>query len=115
MLIRWAMQPDRPPAPKVITETVLSKVGFDPERQPAPLREATWAAAHLAFGGLLALSCRPQRPLMFGAGIWLLNYGLALPALGLYPRPNDDHIVRGLETLLSHVVYGAALHRLSAV
>jgi hypothetical protein len=111
MLFRWMLQRDRPPPPKVITEAAFSKLGIDSDLQPAPFREALWATAHLTFGVLLALPRTPHRPVIFGVGIWLVNYGFVGPALGVYPRLTDDHRARTLENVLSHVVYGIALRR----
>jgi hypothetical protein len=51
---------------------------------------------------------------MYGAAVWLANYGVALPALGLYPRLTRDARLRAAETLAAHLVYGEALRALSA-
>jgi hypothetical protein len=76
------------------------------------LRHAAWLAAHLGFGSALGVAAQlwPRRAATaYGLAVWAASYGVALPALGIYPRPTRDRRVRAAESLLSHLVYGAAL------
>jgi len=114
MLARWAVQRDVPPPPQVVAENVQRLLGLRPERYPRALRHAAWLAAHLGFGSALGVAAQlwPRRATTaYGLAVWTANYGVALPALGIYPPPTRDRRARAAESLLSHLVYGAALTR----
>ena len=112
MLARWAVQRDVPPPPQVVAENVQRLLGLCPERYPRLLRHAAWLTAHLGFGSTLGVAAQlwPRRT-TYGIAVWAANYGLALPALDIYPSPTRDRRARALESVLSHLVYGAALRR----
>jgi hypothetical protein len=114
MLLRWALQRDVPPPPQVVAENVQRRLGLRPERYPRPLRHAAWLAAHLGFGSTLGVAAQlwPLRAATtYGLAVWAANYGAALPALGIYPWPTRDRRARAAESLLSHLVFAAALRR----
>jgi hypothetical protein len=108
-------RPRLAPPPKVVAENVARRLGFEPASFPVLLRDPGWLLAHLGFGVGLALihdlSPRPRSGIGFGVAAWVANYGVGLPLLGLYPRPNRDDRVRASASLAAHVVYGLALGR----
>jgi len=118
MLVRSALQPT-PPPPQVVTENLQRRVGLEPTRYPRPLRHVVWGLAHLGFGTTLGLvaaawphQARTRRSAYaFGAAVWAANYGVGLPAIGLYPRLGADDRLRAAESFVSHLVYAAALRR----
>ena len=113
MLLRWAVQRDAPPPPQVVAENVQRLVGLRPERYPRPLRHGAWLAAHLGFGSTLGVAAElwPFGRWSYGVAVWAANYGVALPALRIYPPPTRDVRARAAESLLSHLVYATALRR----
>src|SRR4051794_33971916 len=56
MLLRWLLQPDQPPPPKVVAENVQRRIGIAPEQRSPLVRQATWLAAHVLFGGALGIA-----------------------------------------------------------
>jgi uncharacterized membrane protein YagU involved in acid resistance len=121
MAVRWAAQRDVPPPPMTVAERAQRAVGLEPAARNAVLRHATWIAAHLGFGATVGALARlwPARARSraaadgYGAAVWLANYGLTLPALGLYPPLGRDARLRAFETFVSHLVYAEALRALS--
>jgi len=121
MILRWALQRKAPP-PQVVAENVQRRLGLEPARYPRPLRHAVWALAHLGFGATVGLAAAlwPRRATTgpsaysFGVAVWAANYAAALPAAGIYPWPREDDRARAAESFLSHLVYAAALRRLSS-
>ncbi len=79
--------------------------------------------AHLAFGTVAgaiygaAVGSKRSTMLMgieYGLAVWALAYGVGLPSLGLHPAATDDTKDRNEVLIASHVVWGAALGRLTA-
>jgi hypothetical protein len=122
MLARWAFQPE-PPPPQVVAKNLQRRAGLEPKRYPRPLRHLVWGFAHLGFGAMLGVlaSAWPRQAgtrgtaYAFGAAVWSANYGVALPAVGVYPRLQADDRLRAAESFLSHLVYAAALRRLAFI
>jgi hypothetical protein len=122
MLVRGALS-SAPPPPQVVAENLQRRIGLEPKRYPRPLRHLIWGLAHLGFGTTLGVvaSAWPRRAstaataYAFGAAVWGANYGVALPAAGIYPRVDADDRARAGESFLSHLVYAAALRRLSFI
>jgi hypothetical protein len=114
MAARWLAQPEVPPPPMVIAERVQRALGLEPERRKPVLRHATWIGAHLGFGATVGALARlwPARLESYAIAVWAANYGVGLPALGLYPRLPRDARTRAVETFVSHLVYGEALRLL---
>jgi hypothetical protein len=113
MLGRWVFEPSVPPPPKAIVETVERRLDVRPQHLALPVRHGVWTGSHLCFGAALGvvaavLPFRPRPPL-YGAAVWLCNYGIMLPLLRLYPPVWKDDRTRAIETFLSHLVYDAAL------
>ncbi|MGE5617771.1 MAG: DUF1440 domain-containing protein [Sphingomonadaceae bacterium] len=79
---------------------------------------ATWLAAHFAYGTAWGVIYALLRPLLsrspvaagilFGGALWTLSYLGLMPALGLYPRPKEDHPSRVVTMIAAHAVYGVA-------
>lgn len=85
-----------------------------------------WMAAHEAYGmacGMGYVHVRPLMPssprvagLIFGGAVWGVSYLGYLPALDLYPSPDDDSRSRLTVMVIAHAVFGIVLaeveHRL---
>ena len=78
--------------------------------------------AHLAFGAaagaLYGAVVHSRRPSMFtgiayGLSVWALAYGVGLPSLGLHPAAQRDTTDRNEVLIVSHVIWGAVLARMS--
>ncbi len=116
----------RTPPPKEITRNVLWRIGM-PRAQSGALARVIWVAAHEAYGmtcGVGYALVRPRLPasryaagLIFGGAVWVVGYLGYLPALGLYPSPDDDKRSRTSVMVIAHAVFGVVLaeveHRLS--
>lgn len=50
---------------------------------------------------------------LFGIGVWLIGYELAVPALTDMPRAHRDERRRAATILVAHLVYGSSLGRAS--
>src|SRR3954449_2350435 len=100
----FALHPDATVPPKVVTDNLFRAVGL----RPLP---GAWLPAHFAFGMTLgALRARVGAPpIVFALSVWAAGYATSLPALGLYPPLTRDHRRRAAASLVSHVVFGAAL------
>lgn len=108
----------RTPPPTQITTTITNKVGIDPE-PPEPGFNAGTLAAHTGFGavaGALYVVAKPILPssriaagAVWGGVIWTSAYGGYLPALNLYPWPDDDRHSRTAVMIAAHMVYGITL------
>jgi hypothetical protein len=111
---------DRPP-PGIITERAL-------RLRPAavePRNALVNVAAHFGYGAALALpfavirrrrasrvSRAPVGGMAYGLAVYVANYELMLPALGLMPAAHDDYAGRVVTMTAAHLVYGAALELL---
>jgi NAD(P)-dependent dehydrogenase (short-subunit alcohol dehydrogenase family) len=51
----------------------------------------------------------PGSGLLYGLGVWAVNYAGILPALGLMPPARHDRLGRPTSMLAAHLVFGAAL------
>jgi hypothetical protein len=111
--------------PRQVTTTALRRIGL--ARPPSgPAMPAAWIAAHEAYGmgcGIAYVMVRPLLPpsrsvagLAFGGLVWAIGYLGYLPALGLYPSPDDDTRRRASVMIAAHAVFGMVLaeveHRL---
>jgi hypothetical protein len=122
LLARWALRPAEPPPPMVVAENLQRKVGLEPRRYPRLVRHAAWATAHLGFGCTLGAAAQlwprrastPATAQAFALSVWSATYGTVLPVAGLYPALTRDNRLRAATSLLSHIVYGAALRRLAS-
>lgn len=107
---------DREP-PEIITRNVEAKAGLPVV--PAGSFRTRWISAHAAFGagmGGVFAAVRPALPrnsvvsgALFGAAVWAAMYPLALPAAGLYPKPDDDSPPRAWAIAAAHLIYGVTL------
>jgi hypothetical protein len=100
----FALHPDATVPPKVITDNLFRAVGL----HPVP---GAWLPAHCAFGMTLGAlrEALGAPPIAFALSVWAAGYGTSLPALGLYPPLTHDHRRRAAASLISHLVFGAAL------
>jgi hypothetical protein len=100
----FVLHPDATVPPKVIADNLFRAVGLRPVR-------GAWLPAHFAFGVTLeALRRRSAMPrIPFAVAVWGAGYATSLPALRLYPSLTRDHRRRAAASLLSHLVFGAAL------
>ncbi|MBI4495122.1 MAG: hypothetical protein HY690_20295 [Chloroflexi bacterium] len=114
---RWARLLWTPP-PVEITARAQQQTGVG-QRLPEPAFQVSWLAAHLGYGaacGLvytLARRLLPRSPLAaglaFGGAVWGVSYLGLMPALGLYPWPEQDSRSRTGVMIAAHGVYGMAL------
>lgn len=112
--------------PKEITRNVLWRIGM-PRAGSGATAGVIWVVAHEAYGmacGVGYALVRPRLPasryaagLMFGGAVWAVGYLGYLPALGLYPSPDEDRRSRTSVMVIAHAVFGVVLadmeHRLS--
>jgi uncharacterized protein DUF6789 len=106
------------PPPAEIARTAAAKAGVHAE-PPKWLDRATWMAEHAGYGvacGIgyaLARPCLPASPVVagvaWGGAIWAISYLGLMPALGLYPSPDDDRPTRTSVMIAAHAVFGVAL------
>lgn len=115
----------RTPPPVEITRRLSRRAGISPPRSKGGFR-VFWLAGHIAYGaacGALYTRLRRRLPgdpvvagLLAGGAVWGVSYLGYLPALSLYPAPEDDSSDRTLVMIAAHAVYGVALaeteHRL---
>lgn len=109
--------------PKHITKRAEQKVGMKPHRQDSDTFNATWLAAHVAYGtgsGVvygLVRGALPGPPwssgLIYGGALWGISYLGLMPLLGLYPFPSDDRPSRVAVMIAAHGVYGETLAAVS--
>lgn len=109
----------RTPPPKEITGRAGAQAGGDPSAAPQPVFDLTWIAAHAGFGMVggaafallrwgLPKSTTPAG-VLYGSAIWVANYLGIMPALGLYPWPDEDSNARTAVMIAAHLVYGVTL------
>jgi uncharacterized membrane protein YagU involved in acid resistance len=104
---------DREP-PEIITSNMEQKAGT--KVAPADDFDARWLSVHAAFGATMGGVFGMMRGVLprntaaagalFGAGLWTVMYPITLPALSLYPKPDDDYEPRAWAIALGHLVYG---------
>lgn len=112
-VFRFGSQP-----PRLITRNVLGRLGLSPG-DPATTEPVSWMTTHEMFGmtcGAGYILVRPLLPssryaagLVFGGAVWAVSYLGYLPALGLYPAPDDDRRDRLTVMVVAHAVYGVVL------
>lgn len=100
------------------TSAVANRVGIDPEPPESGFNTGA-LAAHAGFGaiaGALYVAAKPILPssrsaagAIWGGAIWASAYGGYLPALRLYPWPDDDRHSRTAVMIAAHIVYGVTL------
>ncbi|HEU5432427.1 MAG TPA: DUF6789 family protein [Thermomicrobiales bacterium] len=106
------------PPPAEIARTAAAKAGVHAE-PPGWLDRVAWMAEHAGYGvacGVgyaLARPCLPGAPAVagvaWGGAIWAISYLGLMPALGLYPWPDDDRPTRTSDMIAAHAVYGVTL------
>ena len=104
--------------PKLIAEAGLDAAGVHP---PEAATNLLSTAAHVAYGlgagpvygvwrRLMPLPVPgPVQGLMFGLGMWALNYGGITPGLGIMPPPDEDDPGRVATMVAAHCAYGLTL------
>jgi hypothetical protein len=107
----------RTPPPEEISERVMAKLpaSVDAVRRFRPL----WFVAHGGYGVLCGVAYRLLRPwlptqtaqagLLFGGMVWGVSYLGLMPALDLYPWPEQDAPPRLAVMIAAHAVYGVTL------
>lgn len=109
------------PPPVEISANVAARTDLLPERTGWDL-PVTWIAAHFSYGAacgtiyaLVAprlLSSPAVKGLVFGELVWAVSYLGYLPAMKLYPAPDDDAPPRTVVMMAAHAVFGVALGHL---
>lgn len=108
--------------PKQITATAAHRAGAL-GALPTPAFKAGWVAAHLLYGMVCGVGYSllhrvtprlPRHPLglAYGLVVWAASYFGLLPALGLYPEPEDDASGRIATMIGAHLVFGVSLAEL---
>ena len=121
MVAKWGGLIVMPP-PRQISDNVAEQAPPLPE-QGEPAFGPAWILAHFAYGGICGAIYAglsrflPRRTLqagsLFGSGVWLVSYGGYLPAIHLYPPPDEDSRTRTTVMIVAHLVFGtsvAAVH-----
>ncbi|HET7092047.1 MAG TPA: DUF6789 family protein [Thermomicrobiales bacterium] len=106
------------PPPAEIARAAAAKAGVEAE-PPGWIDRAVWMSEHAGYGvacGVGYALARPRLPaspavagLLWGGAIWAVSYLGLMPALGLYPWPDDDRPTRTSVMLAAHAVYGLTL------
>ncbi len=107
------------PPPQQITANVQKESGVDPSSLSRQSFHASWVAAHVAYGAgagsvyALLRSAFPENRkvagLAYGGLVWAASYLGLMPALGLYPWPEEDNPSRVTVMIAAHAVYGLSL------
>ncbi len=106
------------PPPAQITENLAERAGVNPDEDHGAF-QLVWLAAHGGYGvacGAAYVAARPILPrstavagLFFGGAVWAASYIALMPALNLYPPPQDDSRSRLAVMLAAHAVFGLSL------
>jgi uncharacterized membrane protein YagU involved in acid resistance len=106
--------------PREIAKRAEQAVGVHKEDDAFGL---TWIVAHFGYGtgcGVVYSIIRRLLPggamvsgTVFGLLVWGVSYLGIMPALNLYPWPDEDTESRAQAMIAAHVVYGATLGKLS--
>ncbi len=107
------------PPPRRLTRRLLAPLG--PLAPSGSRLDVAALLAHLGFGATMGSiwGLLPRRwhhgagGALFGFGVWTANYAGWLPAVGLMPPPQRDRPLRPTTMILAHLVYGAALARVT--
>ncbi len=109
--------------PKEITSRAEKAVGMGPDARSGPDFAVRWVLAHFGYGtfcGAVYAVLRRLIPggavvsgIVFGLLVWGVSYLGFLPALKLYPWPDEDRESRSAAMIALHVVYGASLGKLA--
>ena len=116
----------RTPPPAEMADNLARRANMSEARQ-SPLFDAAWLAGHLGIGAACGAAYALARPILptsrpvsglaYGGTVWGLGYLGLMPALGLYPWPDEDSRSRIAVMIAAHAVYGLALadadHRLT--
>ncbi len=106
------------PPPVEISANVARRLPLLPQRGQRGFR-AIWLGGHLAYGGVCGVTyvvVRRYLPsnlvlngVLFGQAVWATSYLGVIPALGLYPGPEDDSRSRLLVMVGVHGVFGVTV------
>lgn len=103
--------------PEQIARNAADEVGLE-ELEHNPAFGPIWLLLHEAFGtgcGALYQAVGPLLPpriaggILYGLGVWAVNYLGIMPALGLFPAIRRAGRRRTTVMIVAHLVYGAAL------
>ncbi len=108
----------RIPPPEQVTVNVTHRVGVS-SQSPEPKFTIDTLLAHHGYGavmGMLYVAARRFLPassviagLIWAIAVWTTAYLGYLPALHLYPWPDDDRPSRTAVMIVAHAVYGTTL------
>jgi putative membrane protein len=116
--------PERQVEPFRLTNRLAAMAGVEDDF-PEPALDAAAVAGHIAYGaamGSLYGMIEPHIPgpavgkgIGFGLSVWAGSYAGWLPAVGLFPAPQDRPARRNAAIIGAHVVWGAVLGALTGV
>ena len=116
--------PERKVEPFRLTDRMAALAGMEDDI-PEPALDAAGFAGHIAYGaamGSLYGMIEPHIPgpgaakgIGFGLAVWAGSYAGWLPAVGLFPPPQDRPARRNAAIIGAHVVWGAVLGALTSV
>lgn len=108
----------RTPPPVQISDQIAAHTDVLPGRAE-PGFTPSWLAGHFGYGaacGAVYGLVRPLLPgstpaagLLFGEAVWGVSYIGYLPALNLYPAPEEDVKPRTATMILAHAIFGLTL------
>ena len=106
--------------PRAITRRGAEKVTGETPPAVSPLAAVLHVGFGMSMGVLYGLTIgrrRHRQPELWGAAfglaVWAVSYAGWVPALGLMPPPDRDRPGRQPVNVVAHLVYGAALGRLT--
>jgi hypothetical protein len=116
--------PERRVEPFRLTDRMAALAGVEDDISESAL-DAAGFAGHIAYGaamGSLYGMIEPHIPgpgaakgIGFGLAVWAGSYAGWLPAVGLFPPPQDRPARRNAAIIGAHVVWGAVLGALTSV
>ena len=106
------------PPPVEISANVARRTWLLPDRSHRAF-PVVWIGAHLGYGATCGIvyrlvrrflpRSRPLAGLVFGLGVWAVNYLGVVPALRLYPWPADDSRPRQIVMIVAHGIFGVTI------
>ncbi len=108
----------RTPPPAEMAKNLAHRADGE-EALRSPIFQAGWLAGHVAIGAACGTAYALARPILpasrtanglaYGGAVWSLGYLGLMPALHLYPWPDEDSRSRMAVMIAAHAVYGIAL------
>ncbi len=108
----------RTPPPAEMAANLARRADAEKALQ-SPTFEASWLAGHLGIGAACGAAYALARPILptsrmlsglaSGGAVWSFGYLGLMPALDLYPWPDEDSRSRIAVMIAAHAIYGLSL------